>query len=226
MPGTGVRSFISYLLFLHFFILAVGIKSNTSSSGLDQDLRNRIPGLKQYLQFGAMDLSYMFHLTYYDGFESLQDTDHYFEADFALPDGSTETVRLSSPSLFPPIRERRYASLTSRAAMYAESQNDNLGSLMPQAVARRMLLERRQTDPEVRRLVLRIRRRLLQNLMLPPSDPQAAVERGRSPDDPAYFQTVYEARAFLNDDGSVEVAQIKAASDTAAPQAPAGGTGK
>lgn len=226
LPSAGVRSLISYLLFIHFFLLAVGIKSNTSSSGLDQDLRNRIPGLKQYLQFGAMDLSYMFHLTYYDGFNNIQDTDHFFEVEFTRPDGAAEVVRLSPPSLLPPIRERRYGSLASRAAMYADSQNDNLSSLLPQAVARRMLLERRQTDPDVRSSVIRVRRRLLQNWMLPPSDPEYAIERNRLPEDPAYLQTVYEARVYLTDDGQVEVAHIKSAAETAAPQTPAGNSNR
>jgi hypothetical protein len=223
-PSPTTRAVISYLLFIHFFFLLVGIKSySPSSSGLDQDLRNKIPGLKPYLQFAAMDLSYMFHLTYYDGFQNLQDTDYFVEADVTLGDGSTKLVRLDPVRAFPPIRGRRYERLAFRAALFAESGNDNLVSLLPVAMARRIFLEQRAVDPECRQMTLRVKRRLLQNLMLPADDPGAAAERQRSPDDPSYFQTAYEARAFITDDGEVNVAQIKAASDTAAPLGPTTG---
>jgi hypothetical protein len=207
-----VRSVISYLLFLHFFILAVGIKSNTSSSGLDQDLRNKVPGVKPYLQLLGMDLSYMFHLTYYNGRQNLQDTDYVIEADVPQSDGTTRQIVVQSASSLPPIRDYRYRRLAFTAANAAESGNDSLSSLLPQAVARRLMLEN-----HCRQVTIRVRRRLLQNLMLPDEDPQAAVERSRSPDDPAYFANVYEARAFLTSDGEVDVAPIKASFDTAAP---------
>jgi hypothetical protein len=206
------RSVISYLLFIHFFFLLVGIKSNTASSGLDQDLRNRVPGLKQYLQLGMMDLNYMFHFTYYDGESNFLDTDYFVEADVPQADGTTTTVRLASFDLFPPVRSRRYERLAFRAGVFATSENENLASLLPHAMARRIMLVQNS-----RELTLRIRRRLLQNLMLAADDPRAATEKARSPDDPSYFQSVYEARAFMNDEGEVSIAQIKAASDTAAP---------
>lgn len=212
-PSPTARSVITYLLFLHFFFLAVGIKSNTSSSGLDQDLRNKVPGVKPYLQLLGMDLSYMFHLTYYNGRQNLQDTDYTIEADIPEPDGSTRRVVVESAGNLPPIRDFRYGRLAFTAATAVESGNDSLASVLPQAVARRLMLEH-----GCRQLTIRVRRRLLQNLMLPDEDPQAAVERSRSPDDPAYFQNVYEARAFMTADGAVDVAPIKAAYDTAAPQ--------
>jgi hypothetical protein len=221
-PGEAspwARTVVSYLLFLHFFFLAVGIKSNTgASSGLDQDLRNKVPGLKPYLQFFGMDLSYMFHLTHYNGTTAVRDTDYIIEADVRRPDGTTVRVSLTDTKRFPPIREFRDRRLASNAAEGAESGDDNLISLLPQAIAQRVMAEQ-----QCRELTLRIRRRLLQNLMRPKADPQYAVERARTADDPAYFETVYEARAFIADDGVVNVSQIKAASDTAAPkgQAPA-----
>lgn len=212
-PSSGVRSLITYLLFLHFFILAVGIKSNTSSSGLDQDLRNKVPGVKPYLQLLGMDLSYMFHLTYYNGRQNVQDTDYVIEADVPQSDGTTRRVVVSSAGSLPPIRDYRYRRMAFTAASAVESGNDSLSSLLPQAVARRLMLEH-----GCRQLTIRVRRRLLQNLMLPADDPQAAVERSRSSDDPAYFENVYEARAFMTADGEIDVAPIKAAYDTAAPQ--------
>jgi hypothetical protein len=215
-PGTAsplARGVVSYLLFLHFFFLAVGIKSNTSSSGLDQDLRNKVPGLKPYLQLLGMDLSYMFHLTHYNGRTTVRDTDYFIEAEVRRPDGSTENVSFTARDRLPPIRTFRDERLAYNAAEFAESGDDNLISLLPQAIARRIMAEQ-----QCRALTLRIRRRLLQDLMLPKMDPRYNVEHLRTPDDPAYFETLYEARAFLTDDGEVSVSQVKSASDTAAPQ--------
>ena len=74
------------------FFLLIGIKSRTDSSGLEQDLRNKVPGLRPYLQLLGMDLSYMFHFTYYDpspvATYPLTDTDFFVEADIPQPDGS------------------------------------------------------------------------------------------------------------------------------------------
>lgn len=210
-PPGGVRALISYLIFLHFFVLLVGIKSSASSSGLEQDLRNKVPGLKPYLQFLGMDLSYMFHLTYYDG-ENVEDTDHFVEADIKLPDGSTKLIVFGPSGFTPGVRSRRYERLAFRAARFGESQNENIASLLPQVLARRIMLETGS-----REITLRFRRRLLQNLMLDPATPEGQAAHSRTPDDPFYFQTAYEARALMNDQGEVIVAQIKAASDQAAP---------
>lgn len=210
-PSSGIRALVSYLIFLHFFILLVGIKSNTSSSGLEQDLRNKVPGLKPYLQLLGLDLSYMFHLTYYDG-ENVDDTDHFVEAEVKMPDGSTKQVVFAPAGLPLGVRYRRYERLAFRASRFAESQNDNIVSLLPQALARRIMLETGS-----RELTLQLRTRLLQNLMLDPNTPEGRAAHARTPDDPFYFQTIYEARTLMNDQGEVIVAEIKQASDQAAP---------
>jgi hypothetical protein len=215
LPGEAsstIRGVISYLLFLHFFFLLVGIKSNTSSSGLDQDLRNKVPGLRPYLQLTAMDSSYLFHLTHYNDAQNVVDTDYTFEADIPQNDGTTKLVVLQPVGFHLPIRDFRYGRLAFVAGRYVESGNENISGMLPQAVARRLMAEH-----QVQSLTLRIRRRLLQNLMLPQGDPRYATERAKSPNDPDYFETVYETRAFMTEDGEVDVAQVKAASDQAAP---------
>lgn len=219
-PSGGVRALISYLLFLHFFFLAVGIKSNNTSSGLDQDLRKKVPGLTAYLQLGVMDLSYMFQLTHYDWFNNIQDTDYFVEADVPEdPDGSVKTGKTmlvvfgaKSPHL--PVRDHRYDRAAYHSTLYAATGNDSLGSLMPQAYARRILLEQGRRD-----LNLRIRRwRRLQNPLLLENHPEAKSERSQPFNDPSRLETVYEAYAFMGQDGVVNVSQNKAAFETAAPQ--------
>ncbi len=212
LPSAGIRGLVSYLIFLHFFFLLVGIKSSTSSSGLDQDLRNKVPGLRSYLQLLGMDLSYMFHLTHYDGLDNLQDTDHFVEAEIRQADGTTKTV-VFGQGMFPGVRARRFERLAFVASYSAEIGNENNVSLLTQAIARRIMLEEGTRD-----LTIKLRRRLPQNLMLKIDTPEGKLAHSRSPDDPVYFPTIYEARAFMNEEGEVSVAQIKAAYDTAAPQ--------
>ena len=66
LPPNGIRTTVTFLIFVHFFFLLISIKSKMTSSGLEQDLRDRAPGLTPYVQLLGMDLPYTFHLTYYD----------------------------------------------------------------------------------------------------------------------------------------------------------------
>jgi hypothetical protein len=66
LPSNGIRTTVTFLIFVHFFFLLVSIKSKMTASGLEQDLRDRAPGLTPYTQYLGMDLPYTFHLTYYD----------------------------------------------------------------------------------------------------------------------------------------------------------------
>jgi len=66
LPPNGIRTTVTFLIFVHFFFLLVSIKSKAIHSSLEQDLHDRAPGLTPYMQLLGMDLSYMFHLTYYD----------------------------------------------------------------------------------------------------------------------------------------------------------------
>ena len=65
-------------------------------------------------------------------------------------------------------------------------------------------------------MVIRFRRRLLQDLIA--ADEEMRDDPTLDPRDPEYLRTIYEIRAFINDDNQVEIAQVKAASNTAAPE--------
>lgn len=219
LPSSGVRTVVSYLIFIHFFFLLVSIKSKTVSSGLEQDLRQRAPGLTPYVQLLGMDLSYMFHLTYYDPSFSEpanfrpSDTDFFVEADIPLPSGETKTIRWPSTDMRPGSRYHRFERLVHTAAVEGEVDNETPASLIAQGIARRLMAEN-----QCRSLTLHFRRRLLQNLMLPVGSMELAAEKARDPNDPANFPAAYEANAYLTAENEVGIAPLKAASNTAAPR--------
>ena len=224
--SPNVRSLVTFLLVVHFFFLLVGIKSNTSSSGLEQDLKNKTPGLTPYLEFLNLDLSYMFHYTYYMGppldgtpWREESDTDFVVEVDVPQPGGGMRTTVWPATRPVPGIRFRRAARFAQTAAETGESEFP-AAPVLAQALARRIMFFDEPCAELTRQspMVVRIRRRELQDLIHP--EPQQRDDPNVDPRDPSYLHTAYEFRAFLNDDGDVTVAEVKAASGTAAPQAP------
>lgn len=221
MPSSGVRGVITYLIFLHFFFLLIGIKSRTDSSGLEQDLRNKVPGLRPYLQLLGMDLSYMFHFTYYDpspvATYPLTDTDFFVEADIPQPDGSTKLVVLPNRDDLHGQRFRRLERLMHVTGMEGENQNDAAG-VLAEGIARRLIVENNcielaQTTP----VKLRFRRRLLPNYMMTPEELERTGVLKVERDDPSNFQTVYEVLASVTKDKAVVVTRVGEASNSAAP---------
>lgn len=218
-PSSGLRSVITYLLFVHFFFLLVGIKSRTDSSGLEQDLRNKVPGLRPYLQLLGMDLSYMFHLTYYQPTADAgdpNDTDFFLEADIPQPDGTTKLVVLPTKDELAGMRFRRMERLVHAAAVDGADGSDSAAEVA-KGIARRLMLENNcleqaRTTP----LRLRFRRRILPDWMLPPSELEQSGALEVPQDAPSNFETVYEVLAvFAGDD--VQVTRVGAASNAAAP---------
>ncbi|MBL9090870.1 MAG: hypothetical protein JNL96_06575 [Planctomycetaceae bacterium] len=218
VASPAVRSIITYLLFVHFFFLAVGVKSRTNSSGLEQDLRNKVPGLKAYLQLLAMDLSYMIHLTYYDPTPQsaypLTDTDFYVEADVPQPDGSTKQFRFPA-SGDKGLSFQRLERLAHSTGIEALNDNES-AAVLGEGIARRLIVEANAVD-QVRDkpMRVRVRRRLLPNLMLPPEELRLSGVLDTDRNAPSYFETVYEYDAVLTSDNKVAVVKIGAASNAA-----------
>jgi len=220
LPPNGIRTTVTFLIFVHFFFLFVSIKSKTTASGLEQDLRERAPGLSPYTQLLGMDLSYMFHLTYYD--PSLAepdnfrpaDTDFYVDAEIPQPDGTVKVVHWPAADMSPGARYHRFENLVHNAALSAENGNEQAASEMAQGIARRLMAEN-----QCRALTLRFRRRMLQNLMLP-SGPELDAELARDLNGPANFPVAYEVNAYLTEENTVGVAAIKDAMNSAAPRLP------
>jgi hypothetical protein len=67
-------------------------------------------------------------------------------------------------------------------------------------------------------MLLRFRRRILQDPYAEDDYRTELDDITRDPRDPAYLQTAYEVRAYMTDEQKIAVAEVKAAHTTAAPQ--------
>lgn len=190
MPSQGVRTFITFLLFLHLFALFVAVASNFRPvSPLRMQLRE-VPLVTPYLQALHMDLAYNYHLTY----ATELDIDHYFELDLnSAGAGSKEantTLGFPAPDLGIGLQAQRYRNLALNAAQLVE--NDDQDGILPKAVARRLLLEQ-GIDAGTHRLRLQ-RHLLVAREALDSPDPARS-----DPNSPSYFATAYEADVKLLD---------------------------
>lgn len=131
-PSQGLKTALSFLLFLHLFALAVAVTSNESASQLEIGLR-KTPLVVPYLQTLLMDLSYSFNLTFGPSDTDVSDAESWIEADLTTPTGP-QTIVLPETGLEPRQRLRRYESLARTAA--AQVGNQNSESLLPAAIAR------------------------------------------------------------------------------------------
>jgi hypothetical protein len=194
--GETARGVISLLLVIHLFMLAVGVLSNRVPSQIESDLRT-VP--RPYLQMLCMDLSYSFHLTH----AQLEDTDHFFEVDLTLADGSQKRVLVPPPGMWPPVRFRRFERLAGTAALL--NGNSSVEAIIPQAVAARLVREYGATGG-----VIRCRRHLAQAM-------QAVSSRDAKERDPYsenHYATVFESRILVVG-GEVQLLKIEAARESA-----------
>lgn len=145
-PPQGVRTFITFLIFLHLFAVAVAVMARTGTvSGFRSALRTQTK-ISYYLHFLGMDLGYDFHLTRAmpDDFDHICDvvlsTPKGFRGDdAAIRSQRLETIKLMPEDTWPGARRRRYLMLGLHAASLAE--REEYASLIPQAVTTGLLAQ-------------------------------------------------------------------------------------
>jgi len=199
LPPQGLRTFLSFVIFLHLFALFVAFgASNDRTSGLLRQLR-QVPLVSAYLRTLNMDLSYGFHLTRASEF----DIDYQLEVELDRADGESETVILPESGMWPGQRRRRYQRL---AGVVAEFVGDDLvESLLPRAVGAWAL-----GHYEAQQAMVRCRGHLLQDPdSLNSSDPSIADHT-----DPRWYRMPYEARVFVSG-GAVQLLKAESAADSA-----------
>ena len=178
LPSQGVRTTLSFLLFLHLSALLVAVASNFGPVSALRGQLGAVPAMKPYLQLLDMDLAYNYQYTYG---EQLDD-DHSMEIELnwsGAPDPAADRMLIPEPGIRPNIRYQRYRNLMRNAAERVAEGADE--SLLPHAVARAMLAERGITSG-----VHRIRCRRLPPLTM---DQVGSTE----PRAPERYVTVYEA---------------------------------
>lgn len=214
--SQGVRTFITFLLFLHFFALGVTVLRNTgAASGLQRGLLGRT-GVSYYVNLLAMNLGYNFHLTY--NMES--DFDHVCDVVLDTPQGfrggdeqiarqSLKTLKLIPESTWPGARRRRLQSLGLQ--VYLNSESDDVGGLIPQAITKSLLAQYniQEGKHQFRCLVVAPRG-------------WGVEERENDPRDARYYREVYRADVISTGEPG-EWSLVKVVSEGEATQSQDGG---
>lgn len=138
LPAEWKRTLVSFLIFLHLFALAVAVLSNWNPSPLALRLR-RVPGLKPYLEYLAMDQSYV--PLYGLAFGLPEEADVSAEVNLTLSDGSSQTLTLPARDVMLRQRWRHDARLVETAADVTGDDFRNVESLIPQAIASHYVAE-------------------------------------------------------------------------------------
>lgn len=218
MPADWVRTVVSFVLFLHFFALAVAVLSNWDPSSLALGLR-KVPLLASYVEGLALDRSYLpqYALT----FGEPEDTDDEIQVELQLADGSLEHETIPQANLWPHAY-RRQLRLAETVTDLVSENTKSVESFLPRAIAAHFVAEANQgtkgrPGQEVTGGTIRIRRHLVQTMTAPSS----SIAAERDPFDESRYQTIYEARILLVG-GDVQLLK----SDTAANVAPAAAKNK
>ncbi len=222
LPSQGVRTIITFLLFVHLFSLGVALTLSSSSAPFAQKLR-RIPGM--YLQLLYMDLEFdsgtrfgppgpmsddvtnmpkarrgMYHLTRGEQY----DVGYFIEFQYER-DGKKETARLPEMGTWPGERFRRDLTLAWEAGrLVGEDPGE---SMLPEALGRHFLTA--YNIPDGQRCTLVIRR-----LTLRSDEDAVSSDPARSnPWDESKFQEAYKALVW-RDNGKTRLIKPSSAMES------------
>lgn len=208
MPEEWVRSILSLFLFIHLFCCGIAMAANFGRSGLESRL---LTVLAPYTQLIHQDLGYaQYQLT--DGYP---DADAFLEFQPVDAGGKNQgdLVRLPESGIRGTLPYAREQQLAARLAYFAARGDDASASLseMARTVGAAALRQHGWTY-----LVIRVRRHLTQPMSFTVANPPLPADEN----DPRYFETVYEATVWFDEDGSALINKKEAASETA-PATPA-----
>ena len=210
-----LRSVISLALCIHLFCMATVLASNFRRSPLQARLVSIFAPYTKLLHFDPE------FTPYYYTFGRPLDDDTWLVVDlYSSADQPVTQQQLASSVRLPEggsrwLGNRRHAFQLARllaASADRESENDDVTSEIARSVGGWAM---RQTKNK--RAVVRCIRRYSQPLELAALNPGFPPDR---PTDPAYDSTVYEADAWIDEDGQVQV-QKRVSRAEAAPRQPA-----
>ena len=118
LPPQGVRTFLTFLIFLHLFSLMVAVLSQTGTVSGFQDALFTRTGIGYYLNLLGMDFGYDFHLTH----NMRGDFDHVCDVVLDTPKGfrgddeeidsqNLKTIQLIPDNAWLGVRRQRYLKL-------------------------------------------------------------------------------------------------------------------
>ena len=185
-----LRTWASLLLFAHLFAIAVAVTTYTRPSGLQEQLHAFFAPYLRQLHLAVFPVTYPFaryHLT----LAAPSDVDFSCEVDITSKDGSVEKVTMPDPTLQPLVRYRRYQAMVNAMGSLAEGEgNEELGSILPRAIAGSILIRRGATQGTIH----------CRAHYLPQIETIGSTESGRR--EPAEnARDVYEAQVFATAGG-------------------------
>lgn len=187
-----VRSLVSLLLFVHLFAVFVAVTTYTRPSGLQERLHEVFAPYLRTLHLTAFPVTHPFaryHLTH----ALPTDVDFTCEVDFTGPSGP-QTVTIPERPLWPRIRLRRYQALANATgALTDEEADEDLGGILPRAIAGSVLKSNGATEGTFR----------CRAHYLPLIEQMSEVDGGRSAP-LENFRVTYEAQVIVSG-GTVEL---------------------
>jgi hypothetical protein len=201
-PSQTGRVLISLLLFAHLFFVVVALAANLAPSQLQSRILSRFAFYTQTLN---LDLSFT---PYYLTHAGPEDVDHRIEvlpADESPDDDDAWTV-LPDVGRRGSERYHRYQRLARVMSFF--SRDDETAARVATAVGASYLHQR-----DIRPQRVRCRKHMLQSWTAITGGTSAQ----RDPDDPTYFQVVYDANYVISATGGVGVVKLAGTGEVAQP---------
>jgi hypothetical protein len=202
------RTWVSLLLFAHLFAIVVAVSTYTRPSSVQDQLHALFAPYLRALHLAVLPVSYPFaryHLTH----ASPSDVDFSCEVDVNKPDGSVTKITIPDVGLQPRVRYRRYQALINAMGSLTEGEvNEELGSILPRAIAGSILKQSDASQGTVR----------CRAHYLPAIEAMGGIESGRR-EALENYRAVYEAQVFASAGGiellkkstTLEVAPVEGA---------------
>ena len=203
-PDSNLRGIVSLVVIIHLFMVAVALSANLSVSELQDQLLSK---LSVYLQPLNLKLSDPFsHKLYHHSVGDPSQDDHFLEIEFQGGDRDGEVIRLPDDQWRGSPTRNRYQALTHMLGYYAHNDADEMLSPFAQSIGAHFLGQ--DTTSEA---IVRVRRHA-------PMPLNAAVGSQQRPLDPnaeVYFQTLYQARVWVDTKGQANLVKLDASGQVA-----------
>jgi hypothetical protein len=204
LPTPGIRTVISYLLFIHLFLLAMAVVGHLPPTSPLRTQLGEIPGLRHYPELLAMNSGYNFHLTY----GLAEDTPTFLEV---IPPASTtaEPLLFSPQAVSPAFRRAHYRNLLLEASIRADQRRSE--GLLPRKIADYLLRERglAANDTDLYRV------RLSHRGLLPPQRVLSIDPAENDPLSDRLVQALFNVDVFYAG-GNLEIIEVSSDVDSAA----------
>ncbi len=203
LPSPGIRTTISYAMFVHLFLLAMAVVGHLPPTSPLRTQLGEIPGLRHYAELLAMNSGYNFHLTY----GLIEDSPTFVEV---RPRGqsSAEPLVFSPETISPGIRRAHYRNLLLEASMRADQQRSE--GLLPRKIADYLLHEHDLAKADTDLYRVRLSRRSL----LPPERVLSINPAENDPLAKNLIQPIFNVDVFYAG-GNLEIIEVASDSDSA-----------